>query len=165
MGSEPRTVSLLQELHDMENMITAASLLVDAVENPPYAWAENEVPSALNTVVCWVGDRLRLLMKAMEGEINPTLLWNVRNRAVPEDEGESPFVLREWTPAERLSRAKVEVSSLRAQLKRQSVPKAAHDTQRGKASRAPHKPVKEPVSPPSKAVRAVPAQLPAGEHK
>lgn len=102
MPRRRRALALTYETSDVEDALACAQMVAEAMATGHLATEEDgrRAPRAIAAVLRLVTGRIRLLRKAMLGDLDPAVLWHPGNDALPErTEGRGPC-LTERTPRE-----------------------------------------------------------------
>ena len=110
---------VFEVVHDLEQALTALGYLHEcATEGFPNPRAERRVLWAASSTVNLIRQRIELLRRSIEGEVNPRLLASPNNVPMLNADTED-VVLPEWDAKKRLVKAKTDLDRAQRQLKQQ----------------------------------------------
>lgn len=118
-NNNPQCVDLGLELGQIGSAIQAARILTEQLAFDGILSLEDKkiVPSTISATLSLVTCRIQILIQAVEGSIDPKMLWCSRNCAAPDSNGDSTL-LTEWSLAKRLAHAETELGRARTQSQR-----------------------------------------------
>lgn len=116
-----KKISLSYELADIEAALGAVRVLAEALRNEDMATEQDhrDGPAWCAAITTLCIGRLRLLGLALNGSLNPSILWSHQTAALPgkgHDDELGGCVLTEWSAKRRNRKAQSELR--RAQLHR-----------------------------------------------
>lgn len=115
---KPKRISLSYELAEIVSALGAVRVLAEELAHGQFETQHDyeRAPRWIAAVTGVVLERLRLLTRAMTGNVDPKLLWSHVNAAPPgvEDEPEvEDVVIVEWSAQRRHHQAKAELRRTR----------------------------------------------------